>query len=103
MKLLTMFLAATACFCMFSSITWAAKPLFLQGEGVSASPTMKKAGWIKNCIVQSGPNRQDLYLVRCKGTDSQIAPAWIKSNPDQSKTSRYFVCPGEGKRCYFKP
>ncbi len=75
---------------------------FLVGEGVRASPTMSKSGWIENCIVQSKPNRQGLYKVKCKGEVSLIAPDWMISNPDQSTTSRTFVCPGGGKPCYFK-
>ena len=80
----------------------AANPQFLVGEGVRASPSMTKNGWIENCIVQSAPNRQGLYEVKCKGEVSLIAPEWMVSNPDQTKTSRTFVCPGGGKPCYFK-
>ena len=80
----------------------AASPQFLVGEGVRASPAMTKTGWLENCIVQSAPNRQGLYKVKCNGEVSLIAPEWMVSNPDQTTTSRTFVCPGGGKPCYFK-
>ena len=92
-----------ACVCLSAGVAYAAQPQFLVGEGVSASPTMKKSGWRKNCIVQGGPSKAGLFSVKCGTEVFDVDPRWIKSNPDQTKTSRRFVCPGQGKPCYFKP
>lgn len=56
------------------------------------------------CIVQSHEtDDQGRYEVLCGSQGYMIAPNAMRSNPDQTRTSRYFVCPGGGKPCYFKP
>lgn len=57
-----------------------------------------------NCIVQTGePDQEGRYEVKCASDSFLVAPNGMRSNPDQTKTSRTFVCPGGGKPCYFKP
>jgi hypothetical protein len=71
---------------------------YLQGEAVFVGKGAK------NCIVQTGkPNPEGKYEVKCGKDNVLVAPASMRSNPDQTKTSRTFVCPGGGKPCYFKP
>lgn len=56
-----------------------------------------------DCIVQKGkPDRQGRYEVKCGDEKLLVAPDGMRSNPDQTKTSRYFVCGGPDG-CYFKP
>lgn len=57
-----------------------------------------------SCIVQAGePDQEGRYEVKCASESYLVAPDAMRSNPDQTKTSRTFVCPGGGKPCYFKP
>lgn len=57
-----------------------------------------------DCIVQTGePDQEGRYEVKCAAHSYLVAPNGMRSNPDQTKTSRTFVCPGGGKPCYFKP
>ena len=56
-----------------------------------------------NCIVQTPePDQEGRYEVKCASDSYLVAPDAMRSNPDQTKTSRTFVCPGSGKPCYFK-
>ena len=71
---------------------------YLQGEAVFVGKGAK------NCIVQTGkPDHDGKYEVKCGKDKTLVAPSSMRSNPDQTKTSRTFVCPAGGKPSYFKP
>ena len=86
---------------IFSSIclwpaTASAAQVYYKGEAVILSSG-------EDCIVQKGaPDRQGRYEVKCGTKKQMVAPEGMRSNPDQTKTSRYFVCGGPDG-CYFKP
>ena len=81
--------------CLWSGGATAAQKYY-KGEAVILSSG-------ENCIVQKGkPDRQGRYEVKCGTKKQLVSPEGMRSNPDQTKTSRFFVCGGpEG--CYFKP